>query len=79
MYLFNSNGYWLIGSDPNAFAGKMYVQQGSSSLTPPATGWYYWDGHNWTQDNQLTVLGETLNPVNANKCNERKYIQMLSW
>ena len=58
-YLFyNDKGSWMIGPTASGSNGGITtVQQGL--LTPPTTGWVYWDD-GWNEDPQLTVSGETI-------------------
>ena len=53
------NGYWVLGTPLGGGVGIATLQKGL--LTPPATGWRYWDYGQWKEDPQLTVSGETIN------------------
>ena len=57
VYLYNyqlpsGSKYWIIGPVSGSNRANMAVE--TSSATPPATGWRYYDSY-WKSDNQLTV------------------------
>ena len=57
---FEDNGHWDIGSRVGGGAGISTLKSGL--LTPPVTGWRYYDhDEQWKDDDpQLTVTGETI-------------------
>ena len=53
---YEDGGHWVIGPTVGGeLAGISTLQTGL--LTPPATGWRYWDDGQWKEDPQLTVSG----------------------
>ena len=50
-----SSGHWVIGLTPGVVAIYSISTLQTGLLTPPATGWRYWDDGQWKEDTQLTV------------------------
>ena len=57
-HLFITGGRWVIG-DPKINAGGLRTTRTGLSH-PPASGWEYALGNDWTKDPQIKVSGENL-------------------
>ena len=51
---YSDRGNWVMGQGLNGLAARI-ISKNIGLLVPPSTGWLYWDGHEWTEDPQLTV------------------------
>ena len=69
---YDDNGYWVIGLTATVGGELSSISTLQTGLlTPPVTGWRYWDGGEWKEDPQLTVSGETITClVSVSKCSE---------
>ena len=52
---YNDEGRWVMGSMVGGGGGVGISTLQTGLLTPPATGWRYWDDGQWKEDTQLTV------------------------
>ena len=69
-YLFyNDGGYWMIGSEASGFSGSISTEL-RGLLTPPFTGWQYFDNGKWNKDPRMKALypGESLGETMFGVC-----------
>ena len=58
--IITANGDWMVGPDYNDnWGGITSIQNGLDS--PPTTGWYYYNGDEWTSDDPTLEFIRVLN------------------
>ena len=64
-YLYpDEDGVWRVSSTPGEKEKRCWLKNPTASKTVPVSGWWYWDGKEWQDDDpSLTVTSGPLPPL----------------